>query len=85
MVSNAGPGSYAVDLHKHMEVYDSLPARIRQLMNEAPIPQDLWEVHQLIIQVGEEPARRLIIQAFQETYPGWHPGMFPERPRRSRR
>ena len=82
----AGPVN-VVDSLEQFEIYDRLPARLREVIDQAPISMDMREVAAVVAMYGKHSARELIIEALTATYPQWafRPGeSTPIRHRRQR-
>lgn len=70
----------AVDRQEQLDLYDQLPRRWRQLVDSLPVPQDLREVEQVRQKFGDKAGFDLIVQTYQQQYPGWtHQGQDDDR------
>ncbi len=63
----------SADRTEQLEIYDSLPRRWRRLIDDLPVPQDLHEVAAVMEKFGESAGYKLIVDIYQQQYPGWRP------------
>lgn len=58
---------------EQMRLYDSLPLRWRQLVDDLPVPQDLREVVAVREMFGDEVGYGLVLETYREQFPRWTP------------
>lgn len=76
MSTNAGelrPNEQALagPREQEMALYDTLSPRMRHLIDEAPIQQQVLEFCQVIKLHGEQQAYELICELWEREYVGW--------------
>lgn len=59
-------------LGHQMDLYDSLPADIKALYDQAPVPIDLRQFHAAIARFGPK-ARDTIEMCIRQDFPAWKP------------
>lgn len=64
-------GSHVVDVHQQLALLESFPAEIRELVLNAPVPEDLDNIRQILAMYGPEVGRLLIEQSWDQQFPGW--------------
>lgn len=69
--NTSGRDAVQVNLNEQLEIYDSLPARIRRLVDQAPRKQEMKTVKNFVDVLGEQPALEEIVRQWETRFPGW--------------
>lgn len=78
-------GSHVVDVHQQLALLESFPPAIRELVLNAPVPEDLDNIRQILAMYGPEVGRLLIEQSWDQQFPGWGRPLKPAKRAHKRR
>lgn len=65
-----GKNVRVVDVREQMEVFDTLPSRLRELVNALPTKEELLSIAMIHRKFGDR-AREMIEGVFDSEFPGW--------------